>query len=149
MHAPPKSDYPIITPDELQKYDGILFGIPTRYGNFPAQWKAFWDSTGGLWVKQSLAGKMFGTFISTGTPGGGPELTALQSLSVAVHQGMVYVPIGYQIGEITNLEEVHGGSPWVCDLIRYSLLYSLFLCFSRFWPFGLFVLRVGILVPSS
>jgi NAD(P)H dehydrogenase (quinone) len=90
----------------------LMIGIPTRYGNFPAQWKAFWDSTGGLWVKQSLAGKMFGTFISTGSPGGGQELTALQSLSVAVHQGMVYVPIGYQIGEITNLDEVHGGSPW-------------------------------------
>ena len=56
---------------------------------------------------------MFGTFISTGTPGGGQEITALQSLSVAVHQGMVYVPIGYQTGEITNLDEVHGGSPWV------------------------------------
>jgi len=112
MYAPPKPDIPIATPDTLTQYDGFLFGIPTRFGNFPAQWKAFWDSTGGLWVKQSLAGKMFGTFISTGTPGGGQELTALQSLSVAVHQGMVYVPIGYQIGEITNLEEVHGGSPW-------------------------------------
>jgi hypothetical protein len=55
---------------------------------------------------------MFGTFVSTGTPGGGQELTALQSLSVAIHQGMVYVPIGYQISDITNLDEVHGGSPW-------------------------------------
>ena len=55
---------------------------------------------------------MFGVFVSTGTPGGGQELTAFQSLSVAVHQGMVFVPIGYQIGDITNLEEVHGGSPW-------------------------------------
>ena len=93
-------------------------GIPTRFGNFPAQWKTFWDSTGGLWVKQSLAGKMFGTFVSTGTPGGGQEITAFQSLSVAVHQGMVYVPLGYQVGDITNLDEVHGGSPWVCFLFH-------------------------------
>ena len=63
-------------------------------------------------MKQSLAGKMFGTFVSTGTPGGGQELTAFQSLSVAIHHGMVFVPIGYQISEITNLDEVHGGSPW-------------------------------------
>jgi NAD(P)H dehydrogenase (quinone) len=90
----------------------LMIGIPTRYGNFPAQWKAFWDATGGLWVNQSLVGKMFGTFVSTGTPGGGQELTAFQSLSVAVHQGMVYVPLGYQIQDITNLDEVHGGSPW-------------------------------------
>jgi NAD(P)H dehydrogenase (quinone) len=90
----------------------LMIGVPTRFGNFPAQWKAFWDHTGSLWTKQALAGKMFGTFVSTGTPGGGQELTAFQSLSVAIHQGMVYVPIGYQIGEITNLDEVHGGSPW-------------------------------------
>jgi NAD(P)H dehydrogenase (quinone) len=87
-------------------------GIPTRYGNFPAQWKAFWDSTGGLWAKQALAGKLFGAFCSTGTPGGGQETTIMQSLSVCVHQGMVFVPIGYQIPGITNLDEVHGGSPW-------------------------------------
>jgi multimeric flavodoxin WrbA len=61
---------------------------------------------------------MFGTFVSTGTPGGGQELTAFQSLSVAIHQGMVYVPIGYQIPSVMNLDEVHGGSPWgnPCDL---------------------------------
>lgn len=127
MYAPPKPDIPVASPETLTQYDAFLFGtfhslltsfkilmigIPTRYGNFPAQWKAFWDSTGGLWVNQSLAGKMFGTFVSTGTPGGGQELTAFQSLSVAVHQGMVYVPLGYQIQDITNLDEVHGGSPW-------------------------------------
>ena len=55
---------------------------------------------------------MFGTFVSTGTPGGGQELTAFQSLSVSIHHGMIFIPIGYQIPEITNLDEVHGGSPW-------------------------------------
>jgi len=39
MHAPPKPDYPVISPAELAQFDGILCGIPTRYGNFPAQWK--------------------------------------------------------------------------------------------------------------
>jgi len=87
-------------------------GIPTRYGNFPAQWKAFWDQTGGLWQKQALAGKAFGTFVSTGSQGGGQELTAFQSLSVAIHNGMVFVPIGYQLADLINLDEVHGGSPW-------------------------------------
>jgi NAD(P)H dehydrogenase (quinone) len=89
-----------------------VIGIPTRYGNFPAQWKTFWDATGQLWMKQALAGKMFGTFVSTASPGGGQELTAFQSLSVAIHQGMVFIPIGYQIPDIMNLDEVHGGSPW-------------------------------------
>lgn len=39
MHAPPKPDYPVITPAELPQFNGFIFGIPTRYGNFPAQWK--------------------------------------------------------------------------------------------------------------
>jgi NAD(P)H dehydrogenase (quinone) len=39
MHAPPKGDYPIATPDVLTEYNAFLFGIPTRYGNMPAQWK--------------------------------------------------------------------------------------------------------------
>lgn len=90
----------------------LTVGIPTRYGNFPAQWKAFWDATGGLWTKGSLVGKMFGTFVSTATPGGGQELTVFQSLSVSVHHGMVFVPLGYQLADTFSLKEVHGGSPW-------------------------------------
>ena len=39
MHAPKKPDYPILAPNDLTKYDAFLFGIPTRYGNFPGQWK--------------------------------------------------------------------------------------------------------------
>ena len=41
MHAPPKdSDVPVLdSPATLEQYDAFLLGIPTRYGNFPAQWK--------------------------------------------------------------------------------------------------------------
>ena len=39
MYAPEKPKYPIITPDVLTQYDAFLFGIPTRFGNMPAQWK--------------------------------------------------------------------------------------------------------------
>lgn len=39
LHAPAKPAYPIITPDELKTFDAFIFGIPTRYGNFPGQWK--------------------------------------------------------------------------------------------------------------
>jgi NAD(P)H dehydrogenase (quinone) len=112
MYAAPKPDIPVASVDTLTEYDFFLFGIPTRFGNFPAQWKAFWDQTGGLWAKGALVGKMFGSFCSTASPGGGQESTILQSLSVSVHHGMVFVPLGYQVPGITNLEEVHGGSPW-------------------------------------
>ena len=39
MYAPAKPKYPIITPDILTTYDAFILGIPTRYGNMPAQWK--------------------------------------------------------------------------------------------------------------
>lgn len=39
MHAPAKHDYPIIDAKTLSTFDAFLFGIPTRYGNFPGQWK--------------------------------------------------------------------------------------------------------------
>lgn len=30
IHAPPKADHPIITPEQLKEFDGFLFGVPTR-----------------------------------------------------------------------------------------------------------------------
>lgn len=116
MHAPakPKDVKVLSNPDDLKPYDGLLLGIPTRYGNFPAQWKAFWDKTGGIWASGGYAGKYAGLFISTGTPGGGQEVTALNSISTLTHHGIIYVPLGYSsaFAQLSNLSEVHGGSPW-------------------------------------
>lgn len=76
MSAPPKSGVPIISPNELAEADGLVFGFPTRFGMMCAQFKAFLDSTGGLWRNQELAGKPAGIFCSTGSQGGGQETTA-------------------------------------------------------------------------
>ncbi|KAK7729539.1 flavodoxin-like fold protein [Botryosphaeria dothidea] len=116
MHAPPK-DTSIKTlddPKELEQYDAFLFGIPTRYGNFPAQWKAFWDRTGGQWATGAFWGKYAGLFISTGTLGGGQESTAIAAMSTLTHHGLVYVPLGYKhtFALLSDLSEVRGGSPW-------------------------------------
>ncbi|KAG1850490.1 flavoprotein-like protein [Suillus tomentosus] len=114
MYAPAKPSYPIITPAELANFDAFVFGVPTRYGNFPAQWKVFWDATGGLWASGALAGKFASVFVSTGTPGGGQEATIISSLSTLAHHGIVYVPLGYKntFAQLTNISEVRGGSPW-------------------------------------
>ena len=109
MHAPAKPAYPVITPADLPQFDGFIFGVPTRYGNMPAQLKvrfalprrrrplrsrsacywtvrsqtraqAFWDATGSLWAQGALAGKYAAVFVSTGTPGGG-QGTSLPSPS--------------------------------------------------------------------
>ncbi|KAH6675567.1 flavoprotein-like protein [Halenospora varia] len=114
MHAPPKSDIPEITAAKLEEYDAFLFGIPTRYGNFPAQWKTFWDTTGGQWAKGGYWGKYAGIFVSSGTPGGGQESTAIAAMSTLAHHGIIYVPLGYKTAfpQLANLSEVRGGSPW-------------------------------------
>ena len=115
MHAPSKSkSIPTITPDELEKYDAFLLGVPTRYGNMPAQWKTFFDSTGKQWQTGGFWGKYAGLFISTGTMGGGQESTALAMMSTLTHHGLIYVPLGYKtvFGQLADLSEVHGGSPW-------------------------------------
>lgn len=114
MRAPEKPSYPIFSVNETANYDAFLFGIPTRYGTMPAQWKAFWDATGPLWAKGALAGKYASIFVSTASPGGGQETTALNTMSTLVHHGMIFVPLGYSkvFAQLTNLSEVHGGSPW-------------------------------------
>jgi NAD(P)H dehydrogenase (quinone) len=98
MYAPPKpTDIATLEdPTELEAYDGILFGIPTRYGNFPAQFKTMWDKTGKQWQQGSFWGKYAGMFVSTGTQGGGQESTAISCMSTLVHHGFIYVPLGYK-----------------------------------------------------
>lgn len=116
MYAPPKpSDIPVLEdPTTLEAYDAFLLGIPTRYGNFPGQWKAFWDKTGKQWASGGFHGKFAGLFISTATMGGGQESTALAAMSTLAHHGIVYVPFGYSkaFPQLTDLTEIHGGSPW-------------------------------------
>jgi len=116
MHAPAKdSGIPVLEdPATLLQYDAFLFGIPTRYGNFPAQWKTFWDKTGGIWGTGGFSGKYAGLFISNASPGGGQESTAIATMSTLAHHGIIYVPFGYAhaFPLLTNLQEVHGGSPW-------------------------------------
>jgi NAD(P)H dehydrogenase (quinone) len=93
MYAPPKPDYPIVTPNDLLQYDAFMFGVSTRYGNWSAQFKTFWDSTGQLWAAGALAGKFAGVFVGTAGPGGGQESTYFSVLTTLVHHGLVFVPL--------------------------------------------------------
>ncbi|CAE6481446.1 unnamed protein product [Rhizoctonia solani] len=110
-----ESKLPVFDPANLVNYDAFLFGVPTRYGNMPAQWKSFWDRTGGLWMKQALHGKYAGVFVTTGTPGGGQEQTVSNMMSTLTHHGIIFVPLGYYstaYPHLTSFAEPHGGSPW-------------------------------------
>ena len=100
----------IATPEDLENYDAIIFGAPTRFGNMAAQMRNFLDQTGGLWFNGKLIGKVGSVFTSTGT-GGGNETTIQSFHTTLFHHGMVVVGVPYSIPEMTDISEARGGSP--------------------------------------
>ncbi|PIA19278.1 flavodoxin-like protein [Coemansia reversa NRRL 1564] len=112
MYASPKADIPIINIDDLPEADGFLFGFPTRFGSAPAQFKTFFDATGGLWKAQALVGKPTGFFYSTGAQHGGQEATVFSTLPILAHHGMIFVPLGFTNPHLLDNSELVGGSAW-------------------------------------
>ncbi len=108
---------PVATVDELANYDAIILGVPTRFGNMPAQMKNFLDQTGGLWAKGKLVGKVGSVFTSTATQHGGQESTILSTHTVLLHHGMVIVGLPYSFQGQTKIDEVTGGSPYGASTI--------------------------------
>jgi len=101
---------PVADPNELADYDAIIFGTPTRFGNMASQMRNFLDQTGGLWAQGKLIGKVGSVFTSTGT-GGGNETTIQSFHTTLFHHGMVVVGMPYALPEMTDISEMHGGSP--------------------------------------
>lgn len=103
---------PIATPQELDQYDAIIIGCPTRYGRMAAQMCQFWDQTGGLWAQGKLIGKVGSAFSSTASQHGGQETTLMSIYTMLFHQGMVLVGLPYSATGLVRLDEVTGGTPY-------------------------------------
>ncbi len=108
---------PVATVDELPEYDAIIFCVPTRFGNMAAQMRAFWDATGGLWVKAGLLGKVASIMTSSNTQHGGQESTILMSIPPLLHQGMIYVGLPYTFQGQSRIDEITGCSPYGASTI--------------------------------
>jgi NAD(P)H dehydrogenase (quinone) len=108
---------PVATVDELPGYDAIILGVPTRFGNMPAQMKNFLDQTGSLWFQGKLIGKVGSVFTSTATQHGGQESTILSTHTVLLHHGMVIVGLPYSFQGQMGVGEVTGGSPYGASTI--------------------------------
>ncbi len=108
---------PVATVDELPEYDAIIIGVPTRFGNMPAQMKNFLDQTGGLWFQGKLIGKVGSVFTSSATQHGGQESTILSTHTVLLHQGMVIVGLPYSFAGQMGVKEVSGCSPYGASTI--------------------------------
>ena len=104
--------YPNITAEDLPKFDGFVFAFGTRYGRAPAQASAFFDRTGGLWASGALIGKMATVITSAASQHGGHETTALTTVPFFAHQGIIYVPLGFQVPSLQDNSSVQGGSAY-------------------------------------
>ena len=103
---------PLASPQELDQYDAVIVGCPTRYGRMAAQMAQFWDQTGGLWARNALVGKVGSAFTSTASQHGGQETTLMAMHTMLFHHGMVLVGLPYAAAGQTRLDEITGGSPY-------------------------------------
>ena len=102
----------VAVPDELDQYDAIIFGTPTRFGNMAGQMRNFLDQTGALWMRGALVGKVGSVFCSTASQHGGQETTLTSFHSTLLHHGMIIVGLPYTFKDLTTLREVAGGTPY-------------------------------------
>jgi NAD(P)H dehydrogenase (quinone) len=103
---------PLAEPEELERYDGLIFGTPTRFGNMAAQMRNFLDRTGGLWVRNALLNKFGSVFCSTASQHGGQETTITSFHLTLLHHGMLIVGLPYKFRELSTMSEVTGGTPY-------------------------------------
>lgn len=94
-HLEATKDVPEAALDDLEWADAYLFSVPTRFGNVPAQFKQFIDTTGGLWFQGKLANKVVSAFTSAQNPHGGQESTLLAMYNTFHHWGSITVSPGY------------------------------------------------------
>ena len=112
-HFKTDTAHPLIEgPDALANYDAIIVGAPTRYGRMPSQMAAFWDTTGGVWMRGALIGKVGGAFTSTASQHGGQETTLFSIITNLLHHGLTIVGLDYGFQGQMGVDEVRGGSPY-------------------------------------
>jgi NAD(P)H dehydrogenase (quinone) len=103
---------PIAQPEELEGYDALIFGTPTRFGNMASQMRNFLDRTGPLWGRNALVGKIGSVFCSTASQHGGQETTITSFHTTLLHHGMIIVGLPYTFKDLATLREVTGGTPY-------------------------------------
>ena len=103
---------PVASVSDLENYDAIIVGCPTRFGRLPSQMAAFFDQAGGLWARGALNGKVGAAFTSTATQHGGQEVTLFSVITNLLHFGMVIVGLPYSFQGQMSIDEIVGGSPY-------------------------------------
>lgn len=115
------ADVPEVTVADIEACDALFIGTPTRFGGVCAQVRQVLDSTGGLWAKQTMLGKIGAGFTSSGTQHGGQEVTIYGSLyPYFLHQGMLVCGLPYAYQGQSGMEAIKGGSPYAASTVAGS-----------------------------
>jgi NAD(P)H dehydrogenase (quinone) len=85
----------VVTPEDVEWANGIVFAFPTRFGNIPSQLAAFIDTLGGLWFQGKLANKAVTAMVTAGNAHGGQEGTLFSLYHSLMHWGAIIVTPGY------------------------------------------------------
>ena len=107
--VPPEGS-PYVELADLEQCAGLALGSPTRFGNMAAPLKHFIDSTAGLWLAGTLAGKPAALFTSSNSMHGGQESTLLSMMLPLLHHGMLIVGLPYTEPDLN--ETSSGGTPY-------------------------------------
>jgi NAD(P)H dehydrogenase (quinone) len=100
-----EAEHVSLAPEELAGFDGLILGSPTYLGGVSGPFKTFMDSTGGMWQKQQLKGKLAAGFTVSSLPAGDKQSTLLSMFVFAMQHGMIWV--GNPI-----IPEQHRGVPY-------------------------------------
>lgn len=94
-----------VTPiEELEKYDGIVFGSPTYMGTVSAEFKKFMDLSSKTWYEQKWKNKIAAGFTNSAGLSGDKANTLLTLVTFACQHSMVWVSQGiFPDGKLNKL----------------------------------------------
>jgi len=107
-HVEATKDVPVVSNDDIEWADSIIFSSPARFGNIASQMKQFLDTTGGMWASGKLNDKVVSAMSSAGNSHGGQEATIQALYTSLMHWGAIIVPPGYTDKSIFK----GGGNPY-------------------------------------
>ncbi|OBZ17686.1 MULTISPECIES: NAD(P)H:quinone oxidoreductase [Bacillales] len=107
-HLEETKNIPTVSVADLEWADAIIFSMPTRFGNLPAQLKQFIDTTGGLWAQGKTVNKVVSAMTSAQNANAGQEQTILQLYTSMYHWGAIVVAPGFTDPSVF----VAGGNPY-------------------------------------
>lgn len=107
-HYEATKDVATVTATDIEWADALIFSVPTRFGNIPAQMKQFLDTLGGLWAQGKTVNKVVSAMSSAQNSHGGQEATILALYTSMYHWGAIVVAPGYTDQSVFGA----GGNPY-------------------------------------